>query len=146
VHRGDHRRRPHRFDDESAILHDAERRTEQRLGGCRAEAHDYLRRDLRDLLLQPREAGAHFARVRRLVNATLRSRVARPLEMLHRVRHVHFVAVDSGGVECVIEQPSRGTDERPALFVFHVARLFTHDEHASAARPFAENGLRGDLP
>jgi len=88
------------------MLHHAEGAAEERFGSGRAKADDHARFDERDLVLEPRVAGTDFARIRRLVDATLRARVLGPLEVLDRVRYVDVVAIDARGVECMIEQAS----------------------------------------
>ena len=55
-------------------------------------------------------------------------------------------AVDAGGCQRAIKQPTRGADKRMTLEIFVVARLFP-DEHQLRARgSFAEHGLRRVLP
>lgn len=145
MNRREHGRRPLGLDRASARFHDAERATEERLRGGGAEADDDLRFDKRDLVLEPREARAHFAGARRLVQSSRTARVARPFEVLDGIRHVDVVAVDTGCVQRAVEQLARRADERMAGFVFRVTGLFADEHHSSARRTFAENGLRPEL-
>jgi hypothetical protein len=66
--------------------------------------------------------------------------------MLHRIGDVGITAIDAGFHQRFVEQGACRPDEWPALQVFFVARLFTHEHHASAPRAFAENGLRTAFP
>jgi hypothetical protein len=66
--------------------------------------------------------------------------------VLHRVGHVHVGPLDAGALQGAVEQPSGWTDERFAGAILRVARLFTHQHQARAARPFPEDGLRRPFP
>ena len=138
-------RRPVRLETKATALHYTEGAPEQGLGGRCAQTDDDAGFDERNLLLKPGQAGAHFARVRRLVDAPLGAGVARPFEVLHRIRDVDGIAVDAGSHERAVKQFSRWANKRPALGVFDVARLFTDHDNLSARRPFAEHRLRADL-
>lgn len=104
MHRGDDRGRPFRLDRHPALLHHAEVAAEQCLGGRRAQANDDARTNQRDLLLEPRTTRANLARTGCLVDAPLRLGVARPFEMLDRVRDIDLVAIDAGRLEGPVEQ------------------------------------------
>lgn len=139
-------RRPGRLDGNTALLGDAEGRTQHRLGRRGAEANDHVGFDQRKLILEPRKARSHLADVRSLVQAALGARIARPLEVLYRIRDVDVVAVDARRVERVIEQPAGGANKWASLFVLLVARLLTDDDDARRSRPLAEHSLRPHLP
>ena len=145
MHGCDNRRCPGRLHWNSALLHDAEVAAEQTFRRRRAEAYDDVWANERDLLLEPRLAGANLTGARGLVDASFRARVARPLEVLHGVRDVDVVAVDSGGVERVIEQLAGWSDEGPSRLVLLIAGLFSDDHHARGSRPFAEHRLGAEL-
>src|SRR2546428_3886691 len=69
-----------------------------------------------------------------------------PFEMLHRVRHVHRVAVDTRGLQRVVEDTARGTDERSARDVLLVAGLLADEDDLGGPLPLPEDGLGGFLP
>src|ERR1041384_2472059 len=94
----EHSRGPFRFDRNAALFHYAERPSEERLRGRGAEADDHGRFENRDFGLEPRHARADLAGVGRFVETALRTRVARPLEVLHGVRDIDVVAVDTRGL------------------------------------------------
>lgn len=146
MHRRDRDRRPTRLDRDASLFHHTEARTQKRLRRGGPEAHDDIGLDQRELVLEPWEAGADLAGIWCLVQSTLGARVARPLEVLHRIRDIDIVAVDARGIERVIEQTASGADEGSALLVLLVARLFTHDHDARRPRPLAEHRLGPHLP
>src|SRR4051812_29058869 len=88
-----------RFVDHAAAFGHAEGAPEQRLRRRGAETNDYSRFEQRDLRLKPGQARSDLARVRRLVNSSLRPRVLGPFEVLHRVRDVYVFTIDPRGVE-----------------------------------------------
>jgi hypothetical protein len=92
------------------------------------------------LRFQPRTAGGDFARVWFLMNASFATRF--PFEMLHRVRDVNLLAIDSGFFERAIHNFSRRSDKRFAGHILVIAGLLP-DQHNRCALPaFAKNGLR----
>ena len=104
MHGREHRRGPGRLEPDAAILHHAERASEEGFGRRGAKAHDDARLHERDLVLEPRQTGADLAGARCLVNAALGTRFPGPLEVLDRIRDVHVVAVYPRRIERVIEQ------------------------------------------
>ena len=66
-----------------------------------------------------------------------------PLEMLDRVGDVHGAAVDPGRLQRVVEDASRGPDERCPLLVLLVAGLLTHQRHDGGNGALAEDRLGG---
>jgi hypothetical protein len=62
-------------------------------------------------------------------------------EVLDRVGHVDVPAIDPGGLERAIEQPSGRTDERPALQILLIARLFADQHQLRVRRPFTQHAL-----
>src|SRR5580698_8694965 len=62
-------------------------------------------------------------------------------KMLDRVGDVDQPPVDARLFQRVIQQLSRGPDERAADDVFLIAWLFTDEHHQRAAWTFAEHGL-----
>jgi hypothetical protein len=74
-----------------------------------------------------------------LVHAALAPR--RPLEVLYRVGHVHFVAVEPRLAERCIEQRAGGSDERSALDVFSITWLLADHDDRRAALSFSEDRL-----
>ena len=146
MHSGDGHGRPARFDGNTAALRDAEGSSQQRLGRGRAEANDDLRLDQVQLILEPRKTRAHLSSVRRLVQAAFGPRVARPLEVLYRIGDIDIVALDPRGVERMIEQTTGGSHKGPALLVFLIAGLLTHDDDARRSRALPEYRLCPHLP
>ena len=146
MHGGDGDGRPAGVDWNSSALCDAEGWAQQCLGRGGAEANNDPRLDQAQLILEPWKTGAHFADVRRLVQAAFGPCVARPLEVFYRVGDVDIVAVDARGVERVIEETTGRSHKGPALLVFLIAGLLTH--HDDARRPWAlpEDRLRPHLP
>ena len=61
--------------------------------------------------------------------------------MLHDIRDVGVVTLDAGVLQRVIQDAAGGTDERGALFVFHISRLFTDEHDPRAGPPLAEHRL-----
>ena len=112
----------------AALFHHTERGAEERLRrGC-AEAEDDAGSNECDLALEPREAGAHLGPIGCLVNASFRSRFARPLEVFYGVGDVDIVAVDAGRLECAVEQSAGWSDERSSGAVLCISGLFADDE------------------
>ena len=132
------------FHRHAALLHHTERGAEERFRRRCAEAEDDAGSNECDLVDEPREAGAYFGAVRRLVNASLRSCFARPLEVFYGVGDVDIVAVDAGRLECAIEQAAGGSDERASGAVLCISGLFADDEQRRAGWSFAENGLSAE--
>jgi hypothetical protein len=69
-----------------------------------------------------------------------------PFEVFHGVRDVDGGTIDSGGSQRLVQDPARGTNERPAFPIFTIARLFSHHEHARARGAFTKYRLRSDFP
>ena len=64
-----------------------------------------------------------------------------PFEMLHRVRHIHRVAVDARGLQRVVKDTARRTDERSARDVLLVAGLLADEDDLGGPLPFPEDRL-----
>lgn len=125
----------------AALLRHTERGAEERFRSRCAEAEDDAGSNERDLVGEPGETRAHFGPIGRLVNASLRSCFAGPLEVFYGVGDVDVVAVDAGRLERAVEQPASRSDERASGAVLGVSGLFTDDEQRCAGGSFAENGL-----
>src|SRR5258708_15585634 len=69
-----------------------------------------------------------------------------PLEMLHGIRDEYVAANESGSLDGLIKQPSRGSDEGVTAQVFFVAWLFADQHEFGSVAPFAGYGLCGVLP
>src|SRR4051794_13485447 len=67
-------------------------------------------------------------------------------EVLHGIGDVDVAAVDPGVAERLVQHPPGRTDERLALAVLLVTRLFPDHDHAGGLRAFTEHRLRGRLP
>ena len=103
MNRREYDRRPFGLQPDAAGFHDAERASEQRFRGDRAEADDDLRFHQRNLVLEPGKAGANLSETRGFMEATLRARILGPLEVLDRVREIEVIAIDACCVERAIE-------------------------------------------
>lgn len=93
-----------RFYELTAVLGNAKRLAQKRLRRCRPEAYHHRWLDRRHFRIQPRPARRDFLRIRFFVNAAFPARV--PLKMLHRICEVHLLAIDPGGHQQFIQQPS----------------------------------------
>ncbi len=116
-----------------------ERRSPQRLTRRCAQRDDDIGFDEFEFAHQPSMARFHFGAVRRVVDATLPTRV--PLEVLDRVGDVHIAARNAGLLEGIVEHSACRPDERRTFLVLLVAGLFTDQEEMSADRAIAEHGL-----
>ena len=134
-------RRPLGLQLDAAGFRHAERASEQRLGGNRAEADDDLGFHECDLVLEPGKAGANLSESWGFMEAALRTSILRPLEVLDGIREVEVLAIDARCVERAIEHLPRRANERMTLSLFDVARLLADHHHARSARTFAEYGV-----
>jgi hypothetical protein len=69
-----------------------------------------------------------------------------PFEMLDHICNINFRAIDSHFDQNLIEQPSRGADERVTLPVFLISGLLANKHNQRLRRPFPENRLRRVFP
>ncbi len=65
--------------------------------------------------------------------------------MLHRVRNVNFLAINSRFFERLIHDFSSGSNEGFTLLIFVIARLFADQHDRRVFRTFTEDGLCGPL-
>src|ERR1700737_2507869 len=72
----------------------AETVSEERLSSGRAQAYENTRFHQANLRIEPGTARLDFGRTRLLVDSPLPPFIRRPLEMLHDIRDINFVAVD----------------------------------------------------
>src|SRR4051812_29150411 len=144
MHRRDDPRSEWRSHDLAAILCDAERRTEERLRRGRTERDDQI--GLHELQLEPEPvlARGHLGAIRFLVDAPLSLR--RPLEVLHRVRHVHALPIDARFDQRFVEEVPGWPDERLADLVLLITGLLAHEHDVRGAWSLAEDRLRPRLP
>src|SRR5439155_10265617 len=110
MERGDRLLRPARGGEAAAVPQQPEVGAEDRARRRRAEAHEHLGLDRRDLRLHPRAAGRELAEARRLVYAALAA--LDELEVLDRVRHVEALAAEAHLGQRPVEHLARRTDER----------------------------------
>jgi len=80
------------------------------------------------------------------VNAPLAAFGRGPLKMLHDVRDVNFVAVDTGLHKGLVEYFSRRANKRMAREIFLISRLFAYEQDRCLGRSFSEHCLRGIFP
>jgi hypothetical protein len=79
-----------------------------------------------------------------LVDPTLAPHLV--MEVLDRVRQVHHPAIEAGPLQRLVEDASRGPDERLTLTVLDVPRLLADDHHVGIPRSGREHDLRGVGP
>jgi hypothetical protein len=75
------------------------------------------------------------------VNPTLAALRRRPLEMLHNIGDVHFVAINTRLRERLIEQFAGRPDERSASPILSIAGLFSHQHDDCVGPSFSEYSL-----
>src|SRR5207244_11335885 len=121
-----------------------ERWRDERLRRGRTQTDHDARLQDRELRIEPEAAGLDLAPSGLLVQAPLAGLA--PLEVLHRVGHVHRAPVDARGLERLVEHSTRGTDEGTTCDVFFVARLLADEHDFGRALSLTENGLRRVLP
>lgn len=142
MHRRDDWDRPRRDVVEfSPVLSQPEGRSQQRVRCSGPHGHNDVRLNHFDFGLQPRPAGLHLPRAGFGVQPPLAPLF--PFEMFDRIGDEHFVAVDSGILQCPVENPAGRSDERTSDTVFDIAGLLADQHHRGAWRTFSENSLRG---
>ena len=133
-----------RFEKFAAMLSDAKVAPEEGLGGGCTEADDHFGFERGNFRFEPGTAGGDFGGVWLFVDAALAARF--PLEMLHCVGDVNFLAVDARFGEGGVEKFACRADEGKPFEVFLITGLFA-DEHDFRGRTaVAEDGLGGALP
>jgi hypothetical protein len=65
------------------------------------------------------------------VNAAFTAFIGHPLEMFDYVGHIDIPSVDPHLGESLVQQLSRGADERAAGQILTIARLFADEHYAS---------------
>ncbi len=114
--------------------------SEKTLRSSGAQTDNQLRSNRGYLRFQPRTASRDFKGVWLLVQPDSSPRF--PLEMLDGIGNVHLTAIDTRGLEALIEQLTGRPNKRPTLLVFPIARLFAHQENSRVGASFPKNGLR----
>src|SRR5207248_11276015 len=114
-----HVRRRRGRDGLSAMLRHREGWRDGRLSGGRPKTHHDLRFQEPDLGVEPHAACRDLASIWLLVQATLSG--GTPLEVLHGIRDIDSVPVDTGRLERLVEHASRRAGERLAGDVLFVA-------------------------
>src|SRR5205807_1798460 len=138
---GDRLRRPARRREVAAVLRDPELVAEDRAGRRSAEADEYLRLDQAQLGFEPRTTGLELVRPWRLVDPALAALLE--LEVLDGVGDVDLLALEPRVGQGLVEHLAGRTDERRALAIFLVSRLFSDEHDPRGGRASAEDGLRG---
>src|SRR5687767_5693899 len=126
-------------DELAALFHDRYRLTGNRLRGRSPEADKNLGLYYFYFDLEPRPACNNLANRRLLMQAPLAT--PDPLEMLHRIGHVYFIAGNSRVFKRPIKHAAGWPYEGFTFLIFYVARLLTHQHHTCMAGPIAKNGL-----
>jgi hypothetical protein len=136
---GGRKRREVRFHKLTSLLRNLELRSEECLcRGC-AQRDDAGRPDDFDLGIEPRTARSNLRQVRFLVDAPFSA--LGELEVLHRVRYVDLIAVDPGTFQSLIQDASRGADERFPGEVLLISGLLADKHEASPDQTVTEDGL-----
>src|SRR5690348_4322724 len=146
VDRRDHGTSVRCFHRAASFLRHPEALPHDRLRRCRAETDDDLGCDEPNLLLQPWMTRPNLGVVRFLVNAALCLLAALPLEVLHRVRDVHVVAIDARLLERAVQQLSGRTDKRMTRPILLIPRLLADYHDTRLLGSFAEYCLRAQSP
>src|SRR6185437_2540817 len=128
----------------AALLADTEVSAQQTLCRAGAQEHDNLWACHFNFGVKPGTAGADLECAGFLMNAALAARL--PLEVLDDVCHINVIAVDTCGLQCLVEHSAGGPNKRAALNIFFVAGLLSHHEYSRVRVPFAKNSLRAALP
>src|ERR1700716_754804 len=104
----------------------AETVSEERLSSGRAQAYENTRFHQTNLRIEPGTARLNFGRARLLMDSPLPPFIRRPLEVLHDICYIDFVAVDPRQAQSLVQYLSRRSDERPASQIFLIPGLFAH--------------------
>lgn len=121
---GDHKRRKFVLNQLATSLRHFERLAQQALGRSRTEANDRLRLHHTNLRLQPWATRIDFDLIRLLVDASLSPWL--PLEVLHGIRDIDVLAINSGGFKGFIKDLPGWPNKRLPCLVFLIARLFSY--------------------
>ena len=127
-----------------AIARDQKVSSQQSLSSCRSEQYDNFGPHGMNFCIEPGTAGADLKRVWLLMNSAFSPWL--PFEMLDDVGKVNVFAVNTSSGQCLVEHNSRGTNERPALKIFLVARLFAYHHYARMLPALAKHGLSAAFP
>src|SRR5437016_3682252 len=119
---------------------------EERLSSCRAQAYENTRLHQANLRIEPWATRLNFGRARLLVDSPFSPFIGRPLEVLHDICYVDFVAVDSRQAQSLIQYFPCRSYERPSAEIFFVSWLLAHQHNRGFRRSFAKNGLRRRFP
>jgi len=126
----------------SAMLGELEGFSEEGLGGRGSEADDDLGLKQLEFFKKPGTTGDDFGPAWFGVEPLFAAAFL-PFEVLDGVGDVDGCAVDFGGNEGFIEDPSGGADEGFAGTVFLVAGLFADEDDFGGGGALAEDGLGG---
>src|SRR5207245_1377167 len=112
-----------------------------RAGRRSAEADEYLRLDQGQLGFEPRTSGLELVRPWCLMDSALATLLE--LEVLDRVGDVELLALEPRFGQRLVKHLAGRTDERRALPIFLIPRLFSDEHDPCGGRAPAEDGLRG---
>ena len=139
--RGDGLGRPARGEELAVLAEQTELGADDHPGRGGAEDPEHLRPDDFQLGLEPRPARGDLRRARRLVDAALAA--LGELEVLHGVRDVHVLTVQSDLDQRPVEHLAGRTDEGRALAIFLITGLLADQHDARSGRTTAEDRLGG---
>src|SRR5207244_282437 len=121
---GDRLGRPARRREMAAVLRDPERVAEDRAGRRGAEADENLWLDQGQLGFEPRTTSLELVRPWRLMDSAL-------------------LALETRFGQRLVKHLAGRTDERRAMPIFLITRLFSDEHDPGGGRASAEDGLRG---
>ena len=120
--------------------------SEKGLGRTRPKAYKNLWLHNLQLRVEPWAACLNLGLSRLLMDTPLTTFGRHPFEMLDHVGDINLGALDSHFNQNLIEQVSRGANERLTLAVFLISGLLANKHNQRLGRPFPENRLRRVFP
>lgn len=130
--------------DPSSLLCYAKCSPQESLRRGGSKTHDQLRMYQLDLRFEPRHTGPDLGRIRLCVNPPLATRL--PFEVLDNIGDISSGAIDARFGQSLIEDFSRGPDERMTGKVLVIAGLLPCQQQIGLRETFAEYSLRSTLP
>jgi hypothetical protein len=147
MQRGKHRRQINDMLDHAVALPNSELRSKKSLSGDRAEADDQIRSYGLKFRVEPRPACMNLLHTRLFVKTQFAPGL--PAKVFHRIGDVNQAPIDRSLFQTPIEKSAGRTDERLALAILLVSRLFADHHHRNlgprgtpARFQFTENTLR----
>src|SRR5262245_64234371 len=118
----DNRRAVRQLKNLPTYFRNGDRTSEQAARRRRPQRQDQLWLHDRAFLIEPPPAEVDLIGARTLVQAALAALLV--LEVLDRIGHEYFTAIDAGFFHRAVEHAAGGTDKRPPGKIFLISRLF----------------------